>query len=123
MKRKLRLEGKTEVRGAKHRCLTDLRSKPDSKKYRKFEEERELHNSMERQRRIEMKEAYDCLKEAIPIIASKEKVSKLNILNTAKDYCRGLEGKLERLETIHHREESRHKQLLEQLNMLQSQIL
>ena len=70
-----------------------------------------------------MKDAYDGLKDVIPGIASKDKVSKLNILNTAKEYCRGLEGKLERLGAIQHREEIRHRQLLEQLNMLQSQIL
>ena len=74
---------------------------------------------MERQRRIEMKEAYDYLKGVIPPIASKEKVSKLNILNTARDYCHGLGGKLERLEAIQRREAFRQRQLLEQLKMLQ----
>ena len=127
MKRRMREESVREqsesgVLKSKYRCLENV-IKSDSKKYRKFQEERELHNSMERQRRIEMKEAYDCLKGAIPNIASKDKVSKLNILNTAKDYCHGLEGKLERLETIHQREEARHRQLLEQLNMLKLQIL
>ena len=91
MKRRMREESVREqsesgVLKSKYRCLENV-IKSDSKKYRKFQEERELHNSMERQRRIEMKEAYDCLKGAIPTIASKDKVSKLNILNTAKDYC------------------------------------
>lgn len=124
MKRRRReetLEEQLECRGlkSKYRCLENVEIKSDNKKYRKFEEERELHNSMERQRRIEMKEAYDYLKGVIPPIASKEKVSKLNILNTARDYCHGLGGKLERLEAIQRREAFRQRQLLEQLKMLQ----
>ena len=124
MKRRRReetLEEQSECRGlkSKYRCVENVEIKSDNKKYRKFEEERELHNSMERQRRIEMKEAYDYLKGVIPPIASKEKVSKLNILNTARDYCLGLGGKLERLEAIQCREAFRRRQLVEQLKMLQ----
>ena len=124
MKRRRReetLEEQSECRGlkSKYRCVENVEIKSDKKKYRKFEEERELHNSMERQRRIEMKEAYDYLKGVIPPIASKEKVSKLNILNTARDYCLGLGGKLERLEAIQCREAFRRRQLVEQLKMLQ----
>lgn len=126
MKRRRReetLEEQSECRGlkSKYRCLENAEIKSDNKKYRKFEEERELHNSMERQRRIEMKEAYDYLKGVIPPIATKDKVSKLNILNTARDFCYGLGGKLERLEAIQSRETVRRRQLLEQLRMLQSQ--
>ena len=126
MKRRRREEtleeqSESECRGlkSKYRCLQNVEIKSDNKKYRKFEEERELHNSMERQRRIEMKEAYDYLKGVIPPIATKEKVSKLNILNTARDYCHGLGGKLERLEAIQCREAFRQRQLLEKLKMLQ----
>jgi len=122
MKRKLRLEGKTEVRGAKHRCLTDLRSKPDLKKYRKFEEERELHNSMERQRRVELKDAYDSLKERIPSIATEDKVSKLMILNTASDFCRGMEGTLSKLRRERQREVERSRKLRQHLASLQVQL-
>ena len=127
MKRKRReetLEEQSECRGlkSKYRCLQNVEIKSDNKKYRKFEEERELHNSMERQRRIEMKDAYDYLKGVVPPIAAKDKVSKLNILNTARDFCHGLEGKLERLEAIQCREALRQRQLVEKLKMLQSQI-
>ena len=122
MKRKLRLEGKTEDRGAKHRCLTDLRSKPDLKKYRKFEEERELHNSMERQRRVELKDAYDSLKERIPTIATEDKVSKLMILNTASDFCRGMEGTLSKLRRERQREVERSRKLRQHLASLQVRL-
>ena len=125
MKRKLRLEGKTELRAsssAKHRCLTDLRSKPDLKKYRKFEEERELHNSMERQRRVELKDAYDSLKERIPSIATEDKVSKLMILNTASDFCQGMEGQLSKLRRERQRELERSRKLRQHLASLQVRL-
>ena len=117
------LEEQSECRGlkSKYRCLENVEIKSDNKKYRKFEEERELHNSMERQRRIEMKEAYDYLKGVIPPIASKEKVSKLNILNTARDYYCSLRSKVDALQTVRQREEARRTRLLEQLNLLQIQ--
>ena len=124
MKRRRReetVEVQSECRGlkSKYRCLENVEIKSENKKYRKFEEERELHNSMERQRRIEMRDAYDYLKGVVPPIATKEKVSKLNILNTARDYCLGLSGKLERLEAIQRKEAFRQRQLMEQLKMLQ----
>jgi len=125
MKKRLREETqKDESSGpkAKYRCIQDIRSKPDDKKYRKFEEERELHNSMERQRRIELKDAYDHLKGIIPNISNADKVSKLMILNTATDYCRSMEAKIGRLELIEQRESDKKRLLLEQLNMLKLQM-
>ena len=124
MKKRMREETQKEREDlsgirSKYTCIDDLRSKADKNKYRKFEEERELHNSMERQRRIEMKDAYDCLKAVIPSIATVDKVSKLNILNTARDYYRALEGRIERLKTAKQLEAERKRQLLEKLNLLQ----
>jgi len=121
MKKRLREETqKDSCSGpkAKYRCIQDIRSKADDKKYRKFEEERELHNSMERQRRIELKDAYDHLKSIIPNISNVDKVSKLMILNTATDYCKSMEAKIGRLELIKQRENDKKRLLLEQLNML-----
>ena len=122
MKRKLRQETKSEQR-SKQRCLTDLRSKPDLKKYRKFEEERELHNHMERQRRVELKDAYDSLKERIPSIATEDKVSKLMILNTASDYCKSIEERVVRLRREQQQEMERGRRLRERLNMLRLQVM
>ena len=104
-------------------CLEDLRSKGDLKKYRKFEEERELHNSMERQRRIEMKDAYDVLKATIPSIKDNDKVSKLNILNTARDYYLDLEDLVRRTTAAKQRELDRRKYLMERINLLKLQII
>ena len=121
MKKRLREETNKDscsAPKAKYKCIQDIRSKADDKKYRKFEEERELHNSMERQRRIELKDAYDHLKSIIPNISNVDKVSKLMILNTASDYCKSMEAKIGRLELIQQRESDKRRLLLEQLNML-----
>ena len=98
-------------------------AKPHKKKNsrKKLEEEKELHNHKERQRRIDLNEAFGYLREIIPAVASQEKVSKLAILTAAKVYCEGLEGKLGRLETIHQEELVRQRQLGEILTSLQLQ--
>jgi len=56
----------------------------------KCREIRDLHNSMERQRRVDLRKNFDMLKECVPELADNEKASKLNILNKAADYCRML---------------------------------
>lgn len=54
----------------------------------KCREIRDLHNSMERQRRVDLRKNFDMLKVCVPELADVEKASKLNILNKAADYCR-----------------------------------
>ena len=56
----------------------------------KCREIRDLHNSMERQRRVDLRKNFDMLKVCVPDLADVEKASKLNILNKAADYCRHL---------------------------------
>lgn len=46
-------------------------------------DKRHLHNDMERQRRISLKNCFDSLKATVPSIAKKEKASKVAILNAA----------------------------------------
>lgn len=50
-------------------------------------EAREVHNQMERQRRNELKSAFDELKLHLPDIASSDKASKQQILDKAVDTC------------------------------------
>ena len=90
---------------------------------KKLDEEKELHSHKERQRRVDLNEAFGSLREIIPSVASKDKASKLTILTSAKDYCEGLQGKLERLETIHQEELIRQRQLGENLTSLQLEFL
>ena len=51
---------------------------------------RDLHNSLERQRRIDLKNAFDTLKVCVPSIAASDKASKLLILTKARDFCASL---------------------------------
>ena len=63
----------------------------------KCRETRDLHNSMERQRRIDLRKNFDQLKSVVPELADSEKASKLNILNKASSYClllANLDGRL-----------------------------
>ena len=65
----------------------------------KCREIRDLHNSMERQRRVDLRNNFDQLKEVVPELADVDKASKLNILNKSADYCRllaSMEAKLRR---------------------------
>ena len=59
----------------------------------KHEEAREVHNQMERQRRNELKVAFDELKASIVDIAASDKVSKQMILDKAVERCEGLRSR------------------------------
>ena len=63
----------------------------------KCREIRDLHNSMERQRRVDLRQNFEQLKAVVPELADSEKASKLNILNKASNYCRLLATLDERL--------------------------
>ena len=80
-----------------------------------------MHSHKERKRRNDLKKASGCLREIIPSLAYKDKASKLSILTSAKDYCEGLKGKLERLKAIQQEELVRQRQLGEMLTSLQLQ--
>jgi len=58
---------------------------------------RDLHNSMERQRRVDLRKNFEQLKAVVPELVDSEKASKLNILNKASNYCRLLATLNERL--------------------------
>ncbi|KZC13844.1 PREDICTED: protein L-Myc-1b-like [Dufourea novaeangliae] len=50
-------------------------------------EKRSLHNNMERQRRIELRNAFEELRVLVPAVESKEKAPKVAILRQAAVYC------------------------------------
>ncbi|XP_040565093.1 uncharacterized protein [Lepeophtheirus salmonis] len=56
----------------------------------KCREVRDLHNSMERQRRVDLRNNFDQLKVVVPELKDAEKASKLNILNKSAEYCKYL---------------------------------
>lgn len=50
-------------------------------------EKRSLHNNMERQRRIDLRNAFEDLRLLIPEVSKKEKAAKVIILREASKYC------------------------------------
>jgi hypothetical protein len=81
---------------------------PDSEKCREI---RDLHNSMERQRRVEQRNHLAYLKKQVPEVADMEKASKLTILRKAMDYCHLLSNMDSRIRKDRDREQSRNERL------------
>ena len=91
----------TNTRGDKHRDVRDL------------------HNSMERQRRVDLKRAFDGLKICVPELAQSDKASKLMILDKAADFCQMLKLKELNLSSEKDRERKKYLLLKKKLQMLE----
>lgn len=74
-------------------------------------EKRNLHNNMERQRRIGLKNLFEELKYQIPSLKDKERAPKVNILREAASYCTKLR-----------REEDLHADLMKKQNRLMTRV-
>lgn len=85
-------------------------------------EARDVHNQMERQRRNDLKNAFDSLKDFVPTIATSDRASKQTVLNKATDYCKNLKSKefntREQRKTLVQKNES----LRKRLALLESQM-
>jgi hypothetical protein len=97
------------------------RSSPSNQE-QKCREIRDLHNSMERQRRVDLRKNFDQLKSVVPELADTEKASKLNILNKASDYCKLLSGLDGKLRKDVDKETARNALLRKKLSALQAQF-
>lgn len=97
------------------------RSSPNNQE-QKCREIRDLHNSMERQRRVDLRKNFDQLKAVVPELADSEKASKLNILNKASDYCKLLSTLDTKLRKDVDKEAARNALLRKKLSALQSQF-
>ena len=86
--------------------------KDDSEKGREI---RDLHNSMERQRRVEQRNHLAYLKKQVPEVADMEKASKLTILRKAMDYCHLLSNMDNRIRKEKDKENSRNQMLKKRL--------
>nr|CAH7759516.1 unnamed protein product [Callosobruchus chinensis] len=53
-------------------------------------EKRSLHNNMERQRRIDLRNAFEDLRQLIPEVSKKDRAAKVLILKEASQYCDNL---------------------------------
>ena len=80
-------------------------------------EARDVHNQMERQRRNDLKNAFDSLKDFVPTIANSDRASKQMVLDKAIDYCKNLKSKewttRKAKETLAQKNESLRKRLAE----------
>ena len=73
---------------------------------------------MERQRRVDLKKAFDRLKFCVPELADSEKASKLMILDKAADFCQKLKKKEIHLSSEKERERKKHFHLKRKLQIL-----
>jgi len=80
---------------------------------------RDLHNSLERQRRIDLKNAFDTLKIRVPEIAASDKASKLLILTKARDFCVSLGARETQLKRERERLRLRQESLANRVRLLQ----
>jgi len=85
---------------------------PDSEKCREI---RDLHNSMERQRRVEQRNHLAYLKKQVPEVSDMEKASKLTILRKAMDYCHLLSNMDSRIRKDRDKEQARNQMLKKKL--------
>lgn len=81
-------------------------------------EKRNLHNNMERQRRIGLKNLFEELKCQIPSLKDKERAPKVNILREAASYC----SKLRRDEDLHAELTKKHNRLMTRVRNLKASI-
>jgi len=81
---------------------------------------RDLHNSMERQRRVDLKNAFDGLKICVPEIADSDRASKLMILDKAADFCQSLKRKESTLNSEKDKEKRKNMLLRKKLGLLQT---
>jgi len=88
----------------------------------KNQEVRDLHNTMERQRRVELKDALEEVKLSVPSIAQSERASKLTILTKATDYCNQLSSRSVKLRRDLATEKNRSLQLKKKLRALQAEL-
>ena len=84
-------------------------------------EAREVHNQMERQRRNELKVAFDELKVHLPEIATSDKASKQQILDKAVETCLTMRSSESSLKTKVTTMNKTNSQLKEKLRKLQTE--
>lgn len=81
-------------------------------------EKRNLHNNMERQRRIGLKNLFEELKRQIPTLREKERAPKVNILREAAAFC----TKLRRDDELHNELTKKNQRLLNKLRNLKASV-
>jgi Helix-loop-helix DNA-binding domain len=112
-----------EASAAKNKVFFNSRSasvwaSTSSSQIEKCRELRDLHNSLERQRRVDLRLNFDKLRSVVPELCGLEKASKLTILNTAANYCQLLATIEGRLAKERNSESTKHYRLKKRLKSL-----
>ena len=81
---------------------------------------RGVHNSMERQRRVNLRNCFENLQKMVPSISSKDKVPKVSILQEAASYCEQLSSRSTELQRDLKIQQTRRDQLRQKLLLLQT---
>ncbi|XP_058260176.1 myelocytomatosis oncogene homolog [Hemibagrus wyckioides] len=84
------------------------------------EERRRTHNVMERQRRNELKNCFQRLRDHVPELSNNDKASKVMILKRAKESIRNLETDGQRLSKKRDRQREKQEQLKARLELLKT---
>ena len=84
-------------------------------------EARDVHNQMERQRRTDLKNAFDQLKDFVPSIAHSDRASKQMVLDKAIEHCKSLRLKEENVRNQRRNLVQRNELLRKKLLLLESQ--
>ena len=100
------------AKSKKRSLLAKMHQKGESEKCREI---RDLHNSMERQRRVEQRNHLAYLKKQVPEVADLDKASKLTILRKAMDYCHLLSNMDNRIRKEKDKENGKHQMLKKKL--------
>ena len=79
---------------------------------------RDMHNILERQRRIDLRNAFDTLKSHLPDLKKSDKASKIMILTRAAEYCTELTRTEGDLRGNMRAEKLQQQYLVKRLNML-----
>jgi len=85
-------------------------------------EARDVHNQMERQRRTDLKNAFDQLKDYVPTIANSDRASKQMVLDKAIEHCKALKIKETNVREERKNLVQRNELLTKKLALLESQI-
>jgi len=102
-----------------HSLAKSLRQGQEEDEGEKPKDARDLHNHMERQRRNELKNAFDYVKKSVPTISNSERVSKQMILDKSIDYCRSVRQKEAAMNKYRRSLQEKNSILKKKLNSLQ----
>ncbi|XP_071535713.1 uncharacterized protein [Panulirus ornatus] len=85
-------------------------------------EKRHLHNSLERMRRVDLRNAFEELRSLVPELCDRDKAPKVEILKKASDYCHSVVVKEQTLLQEIERQKRYHTELRKRLLSLQRQL-